>query len=235
MNPSDDIQRIQQVYSTTYRPDPQDRSYIWNPRNPVSVYYRQAQERALVALFDDFDLPLDTLAVLDVGCGGGGFLRFLASLGAPPHNLHGLDLMPHRIEQARSLCPPGVDLRAGDAQSLPYPDAHFDLVSQLTVFSSVFDPQIRAKIAGEMRRVLKPGGYVLWYDMRVGNTKTTRGVEAAEIRLLFPGCRRLALRPLHPPRAAQIARRSWLLAELWDRVPGPKKTHYLALLQKSAS
>ncbi|HSN74659.1 MAG TPA: hypothetical protein VL334_06130 [Anaerolineae bacterium] len=34
--PSDDLQRIQQVCSTVYRPDPTNRSYPWHPRNPVS-------------------------------------------------------------------------------------------------------------------------------------------------------------------------------------------------------
>ncbi len=232
MNPSDDIQRIQQVYSTTYHQDPQDRSYAWHPLNPVSIYYRQAQERALAALFNRFNLPIERMKVLDVGCGSGGFLRLLASLGASPQNLHGLDLMDYRIEQAQALCPPGVNLRAGNAAELPYPDGSYDLVSQFTVFSSIFDTQLSTKIAAEMGRVLAPGGYLLWYDLRVGNSKTTRGIQRDEICQFFPQLRLLAIQPIHPPRAALLARRSYLLAELWDRLPGPKKTHYLALFQK---
>jgi len=235
MTPSDDLQRIRQVYATTYRPDPRDRAYPWHPRNPISVYYRQAQERALIRLFNDFDLPVEQFTVLDVGCGSGGFLRFLASLGASPAKLHGIDLMPYRIEQAQVLCPPGVRLQTASADALPYPNGSFDLVSQFTVFSSIFDAALRAHIAAEMSRILAEGGYLLWYDMRIGNGQTTRGIQPAEIRQLFAGLHLLSLRPLHPRRAASIARRSWLLAELCDQLPGLPKSHHLALFQKKTS
>jgi SAM-dependent methyltransferase len=228
-----ELERIREVYDTVYRPDPGDRAYVWHPCNSVSVYYRQAQERALIALFNDHDIALQEVQVLDIGCGAGGFLRFLAGLGAQPGNLHGVDLMPYRIKQGRTLSPASMDLQIGNAEVLPYPDQRFDLVSQFTVFTSILDDQMQRNVAGEMTRVLKQGGYVLWYDFRKGSNLTTRGVEVDKIRQLFPTYTILALRGLHPPRASSIARRSWFLCELWDRVPGLKKTHYLALLQRT--
>ena len=228
-----EIERIREVYSTVYKYDSRDRRRTWNPRNIVSVYYRHARERALIALFNDYDIALEDARILDVGCGSGGILRFLISLGASPENLCGLDLMPYRIEKARSISPPQIDWRVGNAEALPYPSQTFDVVSQFTVFSSILDEQVRMRVAREMMRVLKPRGYILWYDMRHTKSDVTRGVEVSEIRWLFPSCALLSLRKLHPVRAARVLNISWLLCELWERAPLVKKTHYLALLQSN--
>ena len=42
-----EIDRIRQVYWQNYSPDPEDRNYLWHPLHPVSIYFRQSQERAL--------------------------------------------------------------------------------------------------------------------------------------------------------------------------------------------
>jgi hypothetical protein len=83
-----------------------------------------------------------------------------------------------------------------------------------------------------MLRILEPGGYLLWYDARAGNLKTTLGIEAADALKLFPGCHPISLRSLHPPYASRLAKRSIYLCETWDHIPWIKKTHILALLQK---
>jgi ubiquinone/menaquinone biosynthesis C-methylase UbiE len=231
-DPAHEIERIKRVYTEVYPPDAHDTGYTWHPRNRVSILFRQAQERAVIALWNRFDLPLENAHILDVGCGSGNFLRFLTGLGAQPQNLHGLDLMEHRIAQARSQLPGPVDLRVGDAAGLPYSDAAFDLVSQFTVFSAVSDQAVRMAIACEIARVLRPGGCLLWYDMKRGDGKTTWGVPLNELLALFPGFKRLAVQHLHAAWLSRLARRSWLAASLWDSLPWLPRTHVLALLQK---
>ena len=135
MSQPDEIERIRKVYETQYNADPDDWSYIWHPRNPVSLAYRQALERRLVELFNRAALKLEALEVLDVGCGTGNFLRFCLSLGANPHKLHGIDLIPSRIEAARQQSPASIEFRLGDAQVLPYPDQSMDLVCFLLLCS----------------------------------------------------------------------------------------------------
>jgi ubiquinone/menaquinone biosynthesis C-methylase UbiE len=230
--PSGEIDRIKQIYETTYRRDPKDRTYIWHPLNPVSIYYRQSQERAITNLIRDIGLPIEDFQTLDVGCGKGGFLRFLASLGIPPENLHGLDLMDYRIVGARKVCPPMTRLQIGNAENLPYLDQSFDLVSQFTVFSSILSDELRKKVAAEIMRVLKPGGHVLWYDMRQVKSDTTRGIELDELRALFDSCSIRALYPLHTRRTSFFAKRSTLLCMIWDQIPLLYNTHYLALLKR---
>src|ERR671936_545 len=63
-------------------------------------------------------------SVLDIGCGVGTFLRVVADRGAEPH---GIDASEALIALAHTRLP-DADLRVGDMEDLPYPDAAFDLV-----------------------------------------------------------------------------------------------------------
>jgi ubiquinone/menaquinone biosynthesis C-methylase UbiE len=231
-DPTREIERIKHVYTNVYRPEAQDIGYTWHPRNMVSIIFRQAQERTIIALWNHFNLPLENAPILDVGCGTGNFLRFLLSLGAHPRNLHGVDLMPHRISQAINQLPCPVDLLVGNAAELPYQTAYFELVSQFTMFSAVEDPGVRHSIAQEIIRVLKPGGYLLSYDMKNGDGTTTWGVGRGEISTLFPHLKRLSSQNLHVVWLSRLARRSWIAASLWDSLPWLPRTHDLILLQK---
>ena len=96
--------------------------------------------------------------VLDVGCGTGVVAITAARAGA---RVTGLDLTPALLDQAREdAALAGVAeivWTEGDAESLPYPDASFDVV--LSQFGHMFAPRPEVAIA-EMRRVLKPGGRI---------------------------------------------------------------------------
>jgi SAM-dependent methyltransferase len=95
--------------------------------------------------------------VLDVGCGTGVVAITAARLGA---KVSGLDLSPKLIEQAHKniiLANVEIDLKEGDVESLPYPDASFDAV--LSQFGHMFAPRPQIAIK-EMLRVLKPGGTI---------------------------------------------------------------------------
>ncbi len=229
-----EIDRIRQVYEGTYKTQTGNRTYIWHPRNPVSLYYRHALEKALIELFNTNDLVLDKYRVLDVGCGMGNFLRFLVSLQANPHKLFGIDLMSYRITGAKEASPSSITYMVGDAAQLPYAADSFDMVSQFTVFSSILESSLRRQVALEMSRVANEGAYILWYDMDTPQQKTTRGVDLKELLDLFSGCQVVSYSKLHTRYSARIARRSQVLAGIWDRLPGIPKTHYLALLQNKS-
>jgi SAM-dependent methyltransferase len=97
-------------------------------------------------------------SVLDVATGTGVVAITAALAGA---NVTGLDLTPKLLEQARENAviakTEQIVWTEGDAESLPYPDASFDVV--LSQFGHIFAPRPELAIA-EMRRVLKPGGRV---------------------------------------------------------------------------
>lgn len=229
---SDEIERLRKLYDTQYNPDPQDRNYMWNPLNPISIYYRQAQERAIANLLHRNYQSISSLHVLDIGCGGGGLLRFLASLGIPPIQLNGIDLMPHRISAARQLAPIGTNLLVSNGESLPYADICFDLVVQSTVLSSIQTEELRRRVASEMMRVLQPGGHILWYDLYRSRNANLHKLPLPEIRDLFAGMEVRYLQRLHPIYATRMLRFGRLMTEIWENLPGVPKTHYLILLEK---
>jgi 2-polyprenyl-3-methyl-5-hydroxy-6-metoxy-1,4-benzoquinol methylase len=149
----DEISRIRHIYNTQYRNISNDYSYIWHARNPVSITFRHSQERAIVSLLNQNNIQLEEISVLDVGCGYGGLLRFLATLGAAPKNLFGIDLMEYRIEYAQSLSPADIHFSIGDAQSLSFADSRFDMLCSFTIFSSILDETVQNNVAKEMNRV----------------------------------------------------------------------------------
>jgi len=87
-------------------------------------------------------------------------------------------------------------------------------------------------MALEMLRVLKPGGFVIWYDFWLNPTnKQTRGIKPAEIRQLFPRCKIQQKRvTLAPPIARRLVPFSWGLAYALESLKF-LNSHYLALIQ----
>ena len=92
--------------------------------------------------------------VLDVGCGGGAFLRLVAERGGEPF---GIDASPALIELARERVPQ-ARLRVGEMEDLPYDDDFFDLV---TGFNSFFFANDMVAALHEARRAAKPGAAVV--------------------------------------------------------------------------
>jgi SAM-dependent methyltransferase len=94
--------------------------------------------------------------VLDVGCGPGDLLREMARQQPSWGALVGLDLSPGMAHRAVELAK-GLPVRffVGDAQALPFPDAHFDVVMARHVLPYV--PDIDRAVA-EAARVLRHGG-----------------------------------------------------------------------------
>ncbi len=93
--------------------------------------------------------------VLDVACGTGNAAVQAAQAGA---RVIGVDLTPELLDVARSrAAAAGVDVewRQGDAEDLPFGDERFDVV--LSTFGSMFPPR-HDVVAGELARVLRPGG-----------------------------------------------------------------------------
>jgi SAM-dependent methyltransferase len=159
-------------------------------------------------------------------------LRRLISWGADPTRLNGVDLLPERVATARRI-DPCLTVQQADASTLPFPDGSFDVVWQLTVFSSILDDAMRRAVATEMARVLRPGGLVVSYDFRVArDRRNTRPLRASDLTILFPGFQADTRRvTLIPPLARALAPRSWLLCELLEAVPW-LRTHELVVLTK---
>ena len=116
--------------------------------------------------------------VLEVGVGTGLALPHYTA----DKRITGIDLSAEMLQQARkrvaSLDLPNVDaLRVLDAESPDFPDASFDVAVAMFVASVV--PHPRGLLA-EMRRVVRPGGNILFVNHFAAERGPRWWVEAAK-------------------------------------------------------
>jgi len=100
--------------------------------------------------------------VLELGCGGGINLDHYDQ--SRVDRLSGVDPSPQLLDTARAAAQARgmqVDFRAGYAEALPFADRAFDTVLTTFTLCSVQDPDA---VLCEMRRVLKPGGRILFLE-----------------------------------------------------------------------
>lgn len=108
---------------------------------------------------------------LDVGCGVGLTDSFLLpEVGA----LTGVDLSEESVAKAAENNPEGEYLPY-DGTRLPFDDRSFDLVFAINVFHHV-PPRQRAGVAGEMARVVRPGGLAVIIEHNPFNPLTRKAV-----------------------------------------------------------
>src|SRR4051812_18527227 len=95
--------------------------------------------------------------VLELACGPGGAGLAAASLVAPGGEVVLSDVAPEMVEIAahRAAGVAGVEARVRDLEAIDEPDASFDVALCREGLMLVSDP---ARAAGEIRRVLRPGG-----------------------------------------------------------------------------
>ncbi|MHB9034328.1 MAG: class I SAM-dependent methyltransferase [Anaerolineae bacterium] len=112
-------------------------SYVW----------RAGQERRLRLIKDN--VQLTNAVILDDGCGLGVYVEHFREFS---QDVHGVDIDMERVREASQRLP---NIRQASAESLPYPDAMFDVVLSHEVLEHV--PNDRTAVR-EAFRVLKPGG-----------------------------------------------------------------------------
>ena len=91
--------------------------------------------------------------VLEIGCGGGRFLRALRGV-RPELELVGTDVSKSAMEHMRRL-DPGIEARLTTSDAVPGADGEFAAVLVIDVLEHVTDP---ARMLDEIHRVLRPGG-----------------------------------------------------------------------------
>jgi ubiquinone/menaquinone biosynthesis C-methylase UbiE len=100
-------------------------------------------------------VPLDGATVVDVGCGDGTLVRWLAARGA---QVLGVEIAEEPLERARAATPvAGERYEQGGGEALPVPDAHADAVTFIQSLHHV-PAELMDRALTEAARVLKPGG-----------------------------------------------------------------------------
>lgn len=128
--------------------------------------------------------------LLDIGCGTGGWSAALALAG---YDVVGIDVNEDGIRAARARARRYPDAKQefhiARGESLPFPDASFDVVVSTQVFEHVPDQE---GFARECFRVLRPGGWSLHFMPNY----------------MFPW--EPHYRMIWPPRASRSMARRWL-------------------------
>jgi ubiquinone/menaquinone biosynthesis C-methylase UbiE len=130
----------------------------WDRLAPAYDWQLPLERPALRALLGLLDVGEDE-RLLDAGTGTGALLRELARQGPLPRQAVGLDRSAAILARARPLVPSGWELVRGDAERVPFDDASFDVVTA-TYLLHLMDADQRARVLGELHRVLKPSGRV---------------------------------------------------------------------------
>ncbi|MEO5603549.1 MAG: class I SAM-dependent methyltransferase [Cyclobacteriaceae bacterium] len=101
--------------------------------------------------------------LLEIGSGRGGGARYIAG-ALQPASYIGLDIAQSAVDLANKIHPlPNLKFIQGSAEAIPLPENSIDVVLNVEschAYGSV------EKFLSEVKRVLKPGGYLLLVDFR---------------------------------------------------------------------
>lgn len=105
-----------------------------------------------------------TINLLDLGCGGGGFLAEV-NRNWPMLRLTALDLSPAYLGRARNALGGAktVDFVQQPAEKTGLTDASFDIITSVYLFHEL-PPKVRGEVVAEIARLLKPGGTYIHAD-----------------------------------------------------------------------
>jgi ubiquinone/menaquinone biosynthesis C-methylase UbiE len=109
--------------------------------------------------------------VLDVGCGLGGSARYISNeYGC---SVVGIDLTDEYVDAANKLTElvklaDKVSFKQGSALELPFPSENFDIVWTEHTQMNIADKE---KFYGELSRVLKPNGRLVFHDVFLGTAR----------------------------------------------------------------
>jgi SAM-dependent methyltransferase len=159
----------------TRRPSgPQARTFYRDP-----LYHRPNFKAILKVLGlrdDDY--------LLEVGCGGGAFLEDALKSGCKGAAIdHSLDMVRLAREVNReAIDQKRLEIREGEADSLPYPDGTFTCAVMTGVFGFIPDP---LKALSEIARVLASGGRFVLFTGSKELSGTPAAPEPVASRLYF--------------------------------------------------
>jgi SAM-dependent methyltransferase len=120
----------------------------------VKVELHPPEAVALVRYHED----IQDRRVLDLGCGAGRLANYLRPL--TPHYV-GVDRSEHMLAYCQSHFPT-LDFQQADMRQLPFGDGAFDAVFAVFNLFDAVSHEERLHVLAEVRRVLRPGGLLVF-------------------------------------------------------------------------
>lgn len=136
--------------------EPKRAKYV---KNKYTESYAEDYKSALPRLHKRFIRQVELIKkykkgkrLLDVGCGTGHFLKYLKDR-SEPFEIYGVE--PSQILRRAARKNTNLPVKNGLLDSLPFPDAYFDVVTCYDVLEH--SKKLKRNLS-ELKRVLKPGG-----------------------------------------------------------------------------
>jgi len=139
-----------------------------NGELPLELNPDDEEDRYFIQLYHHVATAVDIQGkdVLEVGSGRGGGASYVKRY-LKPRTVLGIDIAQSAVDLSNQLHQvPGLSFQQGDAENLPLEDELFDVV--LNVESSHCYGNME-KFVAEVFRVLRPGGYFSFTDLRFAN------------------------------------------------------------------
>lgn len=229
----DDLDVIRDTYASYAS---SGRYRLWD-RSNRGMRRQAAEAQAAIANLISRSSPLPggaSFAVLDLGCGDGSLADVVRDAGVTA-TWTGVDLRQSVVEHAAAAHPWATFVEAA-ADNLPFSANSFDVVVCAVLFSSLPSAVMEARVAREIRRVLRPGGWLVWYDLRYNNpwNKAVHGITRSRIGGLFNGWTAdLQTYTLLPPITRRLGRTTPFTYPLLHAIP-PLRSHLLGRLRPPA-
>lgn len=134
-----------------------DKKIDWGKTSADYAAHRPGPPASFFKRLAEVGVGLEGQSILDLGTGTGVLARAFARAGA---NVAGVDVSADQIEMAKRLADDeqlAAEFSVHQAESLPWQEPTFDVVTanQCWLYFN------KAKVIEELRRVLKPGGFLV--------------------------------------------------------------------------
>ena len=115
-------------------------------------------------------LPIQSGRALDLGCGNGKTVSTLLDGGL---DVTGIDFSSKAVESCRSIFGDKAEFIESDISDLPFDDSSFDYVTAVHILEHI-DEEGMHQASDEIRRVLKPGGYLFIRSFAPGDLRESK-------------------------------------------------------------
>lgn len=136
------------------------------------------------------DGQIETSKILDFGGGIGTSVPHVRRY-FPQGRLTCLDVSNRSLEIARERHGNAAEFVAFDGTTIPFDDDSYDVAYAACVFHHIDDPQ-HPRLLGELKRILRPGGFLFVFEHNPLNPLTRQAVNTCpfdENAVLIPGWR----------------------------------------------
>ena len=143
--------------------------YKHKTENILNLKSKDKSNRMFIQLYDFVasQLPIKNNIVLEIGSGRGGGASFISRYHHPK-SITGLDFSKSAIKLSTSLHSDidNLNFILGDAENLPFENNSFDVIINIESSHCYGDME---KFLSEVSRIIKPGGYFGWADLRAND------------------------------------------------------------------